>query len=294
MTIAIYGRLIKKDALPYVQQLFDLLSDRNIRYFIHKDYFPHLINNITFKKPPEFFTEKDQDIIKIIDYIFSVGGDGTLLDTITIVRDTHIPIVGINIGRLGFLASIGKDEIASCIDALEQGTISRDERTLIHLDSNIPDLFKGNNFALNEFTIHKKDSSAMITIHTYINGEFLMSYWADGLIISTPTGSTGYSLSCGGPIIFPTSENFVITPVAPHNLNIRPIIVSDASVISFEIEGRSEHFLVTLDSRFETVDASVQLAVRKENFTVILIRPNEQNFLDTLRNKLGLGVDQRN
>ena len=169
MTIAIYGRLIKKDALPYVQQLFDLLSDRNIRYFIHKDYFPHLINNITFKKPPEFFTEKDQDIIKIIDYIFSVGGDGTLLDTITIVRDTHIPIVGINIGRLGFLASIGKDEIASCIDALEQGTISRDERTLIHLDSNIPDLFKGNNFALNEFTIHKKDSSAELSFLWIVN-----------------------------------------------------------------------------------------------------------------------------
>ncbi len=294
MTIAIYGRLIKKDALPYVQQLIDLLYARGIRFFIHESYYPHLINNIQFNRTPELFSETNLNIAKEIDYIFSVGGDGTLLDTITIVKDSNIPIVGINIGRLGFLASIGKDEIAECIDALERGTITRDERTLVHLDSNIPGLFNGDNYALNEFTIHKKDSSAMIIIHTFINGEFLMSYWADGLIISTPTGSTGYSLSCGGPIIFPTSENFVITPVAPHNLNIRPIVVSDQSVVSFEIEGRSEHFLVTLDSRFESVDASVQLAVRKENFTVTLVRPYEQNFLDTLRNKLGLGRDERN
>lgn len=294
MTIAIYGRLIRKDAIPFVQQLFDLLYLHQIRFFIHDEYFPHLINNIQFKKTPDLFNEKDAEIVRSLDYMFSVGGDGTLLDTITIVKDSNIPIVGINLGRLGFLASIGKNEIEECIRALQQGTITRDERTLIHLDSNIPGLFSGDNFALNEFTIHKKDSSAMITIHTYINGEFLMSYWADGLIISTPTGSTGYSLSCGGPIIFPTSENFVITPVAPHNLNIRPIIVSDESVISFEIEGRSDHFLVTLDSRYESVDASVQLAVRKENFTVTLIRPYEQNFLDTLRNKLGLGYDQRN
>ena len=294
MQVAIYGRLIKKDALPYVQQLFDLLYARNINFLIHEEYYPHLVNNIQFKVQPEIFYEKEKEKIKSIDFMFSVGGDGTLLDTITIVKDTKVPIVGINIGRLGFLASVGKDGIEDIVDALEQGTFSLDERSLIHLDSNIPDLFGGDNFALNEFTIHKKDSSAMITIHTFINGEFLMSYWADGLIVSTPTGSTGYSLSCGGPIIFPTSENFVITPVAPHNLNIRPIVVSDESVISFEIEGRSEHFLVTLDSRYESVDASVQIAVRKENFTVALIRPNEQNFLDTLRNKLGLGVDQRN
>ncbi|HMU69678.1 MAG TPA: NAD kinase [Chitinophagales bacterium] len=294
MHIAIYGRLIKKDALPYVQQMFNVLHERNIHVYIHESYFPHLVNNIQFKSEPVLFNEKNMAVIARIDYIFSVGGDGTLLDTITIVRDTNIPIVGINIGRLGFLANIGKDEIISLINALETDAVTRDVRTLVHLDSNRPDLFEGDAFALNEFTIHKKDSSAMIVIHTYINGEFLMSYWADGLIVSTPTGSTGYSLSCGGPIIFPTSENFVITPVAPHNLNIRPIVVSDSSVISFEIEGRSDQFLVTLDSRYESVDASVQLAVRKENFTVTLVRPHEQNFLDTLRNKLSLGLDQRN
>jgi len=293
MKIAVYGRLVQKDALPYVQQLFDLLTEKKIRFFIHENYYPHLVNRIRFSQEPELFNEKNKELIKSIDYMVSVGGDGTLLDTVTIVKDTNIPILGINIGRLGFLASIGKDEISASIAALETGTYTSDERTLVHLDSNI-DLFNGGNYALNEFTIHKKDSSAMITIHTYINGEFMMSYWADGLIVATPTGSTGYSLSCGGPIIFPASGNFVITPVAPHNLNIRPIVVSDESVISFEIEGRSDHFLVTLDSRFVTVDASVQLAVRKENFTVRLLRFQEQNFLDTLRNKLGLGYDQRN
>ncbi|MFI5172966.1 MAG: NAD(+)/NADH kinase, partial [Chitinophagales bacterium] len=193
MNIGIYGRLVKEDALPYVQQLINLLYDRNITFFIHEDYFPRL-KNIQFRSQPELFGENNKNLITKIDYIFSVGGDGTLLDTITIVKDSNIPIVGINIGRLGFLASIGKDEIESAITALQLGTYSRDERTLIHLDSNVPGLFGGDNFALNEFTIHKKDSSAMITIHTYINGEFLMSYWADGLIISTPTGSTGYSL----------------------------------------------------------------------------------------------------
>ncbi|MEZ5014370.1 MAG: NAD kinase [Chitinophagales bacterium] len=294
MKIAVYGRLIKKSDIPYIQHLFDLLQERHIDYFIYDAYYAHLINNIKFAGTPAVFGDTDSALIRSFDYMFSLGGDGTLLDTVTIVKDSNIPIIGINIGRLGFLASIGKDEIRECIHALEIGSYSRDERSLLHLDSNIPGLFDGDNYALNEFTIHKKDSSAMITIRTYINGEFLMSYWADGLIISTPTGSTGYSLSCGGPIIFPSSGNFVITPVAPHNLNIRPIVVSDASVVSFEIEGRSDHFLITLDSRFETVDSNVQLAVRKEDFTISLLRLNEQNFLDTLRNKLGLGYDQRN
>jgi len=294
MQVGIYGRLIKKEALPSVQQMFDVLYERKVQFYIHEAYYPHLVNNIQFKGEPALFNTDNHAVIEKLDYIFSVGGDGTLLDAVTLVRDTNIPIVGINIGRLGFLANVGKEEIVTTIDALDKGAFTRDVRTLIHLDSNLPHLFGGDVFALNEFTIHKKDSSAMIVIHTFINGEFLMSYWADGLIVSTPTGSTGYSLSCGGPIVFPGSGNFVITPVAPHNLNIRPIVVSDTSVISFEIEGRSEHFLVTLDSRFETVDASIQLAVRKEQFTVTLIRPNEKNFLDTLRNKLSLGLDQRN
>ncbi|MFN0276257.1 MAG: NAD kinase [Chitinophagales bacterium] len=293
MKIAIYGRLIQKNTIPSVQELIDTLHNRNIEYVIYDGFYPHLINNITFPSSPKLFSKEDNQVTLGIDFVFSLGGDGTILDTVSIVKDSHIPIVGINIGRLGFLATIGKDEIQSCITALENNTYTTEERTLLHLDSNV-NLFNGNNYALNDVTIHKKDSSSMITIHVYINGEFMMSYWADGLIVSTPTGSTGYSLSCGGPIIFPSSGNFVLTPVAPHNLNIRPIVVSDASVISFEVEGRSEHFLVSLDSKSETINSSIQLAVRKENFTVSLLRLHESNFLDTLRNKLGLGVDKRN
>lgn len=293
MKLAIYGRLINKEAIPSAQQLFDLLYKRKIDFLIYEDYYPHLVNNIKFDHTPETFSRSNPEIIREIDYLISLGGDGTLLDTVTIVKDSNIPVLGINIGRLGFLAGIGKDEIELCINSLERGTYTPDKRSLIHVDCN-KDIFGAHPYGLNDFTIHKKDSSAMITIHTYINGEFMMSYWADGLIVSTPTGSTGYSLSCGGPIIFPSSSNFVLTPVAPHNLNIRPIVVSDESVISFEIEGRSENFLVTLDSRFRTIDNSVQLAVRKEKFSITLLRLNEQNFLDTLRGKLGLGYDKRN
>jgi NAD+ kinase len=236
---------------------------------------------------------KHADLGEDFDYMISVGGDGTMLDTLTYVRNSNIPLLGINTGRLGFLASTAKDDIHRAVAALRNKTYRVDKRTLLHLDSNKP-LFGGVNYALNEFSIHKKDTSSMITIHTYINGELLNSYWADGLIIATPTGSTGYSLSCGGPIIFPSSENFVITPVAPHNLNVRPIIVSNDSVLSFEVEGRNESFLCTLDSRYETIDSTFQLAVRKEEFTINLLRINDDNYLNTIRTKLGWGADQRN
>ena len=278
MRIAVYGRLIHKEAIPYVQELFDLLTERKIDFYIYEKYYNHLYNNISFKHTPKTFSSIDTKGQHNTDYMLSLGGDGTLLDTITLVQDSNIPILGINIGRLGFLASISKDEIRACIDALENRSYTPDPRSLIHVDSNV-NLFKGHPYGLNEFTIHKQDSSAMITIHTYINGAFMMSYWADGLIISTPTGSTGYSLSCGGPIIFPASASFVITPVAPHNLNIRPLVVSDDSIISFEIEGRSEKFLASLDSRHETINSSIQLAVRKESFQVSQQLPNSQEYL---------------
>jgi len=208
------------------------------------------------------------------------------------VRDQNIPVIGINIGRLGFLANIGKDEIEPAIDAIQDGSYVIDKRSMIEIESNKP-LFGDLKYALNDATIHKKDTSAMIIIHTYINGEFLNSYFADGLIVATPTGSTGYSLSCGGPIVIPTSENFVITPIAPHNLNVRPIVVSDSSVISFEIEGRYEQFYCTLDSRTESIDTSYQLAVKKSSATLSLLRLSDHHFLETLRNKLMWGADVR-
>jgi NAD+ kinase len=225
--------------------------------------------------------------------MISLGGDGTMLDTVTLVQDSGIPVLGINYGRLGFLANIGKEEIQGVIEAIADRKYVLDKRTLIHLDANLP-LFGKSPYALNEFTIHKKDSSPMIKIHTYLNGEFLNTYWSDGIIVATPTGSTGYSLSCGGPVVFPDSSSFVITPVSPHNLNIRPIIVPDNNIISFELEGRTDGFLCTLDSRKEIIGKEVQLAVKKETFDINLIRLNENNFLQTLRSKLSWGYDKRN
>ena len=225
--------------------------------------------------------------------MISLGGDGTLLDTVTFIANREIPVIGVNYGRLGFLANIGKEEIVSTVRSLHQRTFLIDQRTLVHLDANLP-LFGGVAFGLNEFAIHKKDASPMIKIHTYLNGEFLNTYWADGLIVATPTGSTGYSLSCNGPVLFPDSKSFVITPVSPHNLNVRPIVVPDTSVISFEVEGRTDGFLCTLDSRREIAPIETLVAVRKETFTIGLVRLNENNFLQTLRNKLSWGLDKRN
>src|SRR6478752_7615575 len=205
----------------------------------------------------------------------------------------HMPIMGINFGRLGFLASIGKKEMMIAVQALLRGTYVIDKRALIHLDSNIP-LFNDMPFGLNEFAFHKTDTPPMIKIHTYLNGEFLNTYWADGVIVATPTGSTGYSLRCDGPVVFPESGSFVITPVAPHNLNVRPIVVPDNNIISFEIESRSDQAICFLDSRREIISKDVQLAVRKESFMLSLIRLNENNFLQTLRNKLTWGLDKRN
>jgi len=225
--------------------------------------------------------------------MISMGGDGTLLDTVTLIRDKNIPVLGINFGRLGFLASLGKEDLSSAVKALVDRTFVAEKRTLIHLESEVP-LFGETPYALNEFAIHKRDTSPMIKIHTYLNGEFLNTYWADGLIVSTPTGSTGYSLSCNGPVVFPESGSFVITPVAPHNLNVRPIVVPDNNIISFEVEGRTEQFICALDSRREIVDRNIQIAVKKENFTISLVRLNENNFLQTLRKKLAWGFDTRN
>jgi NAD+ kinase len=216
-----------------------------------------------------------------------------MLDAVTLVKNTGIPLLGVNFGRLGFLANINKEELTQAVDAILNRTYVIDKRTLVHIDANIP-LFTDAPFALNEFAIHKRDTSPMIKIHTYLNGEFLNSYWADGLIVATPTGSTGYNMSCNGPILFPDSSSFVITPVAPHNLNVRSLVVPDNNIISFEIEGRTEEFICAMDARKEIVKKDIQLAVKKENFHIHLMRLNENSFLSTLRNKLTWGMDKRN
>jgi NAD+ kinase len=292
MKVAIYSRAIEYEQQSGVQRLFDELIRQHLQPVIHQPFLEKIGPVFVLPSNVETFRES-ADLDDSIEFLISLGGDGTLLDTVWLVRDKNIPVLGINFGRLGFLASIGKEALTSAVTALANRTFVVDKRSLIHLDANRP-LFGDVPYGLNEFAIHKTDTSPMIKIHTYLNGEFLNTYWADGLIVATPTGSTGYSLSCEGPVVFPESASFVITPVAPHNLNVRPIVVPDDNIISFEVEGRAENFICALDSRKEIVDKQVQLAVRKESFTLSLIRLNENNFLQTLRNKLSWGLDTRN
>ncbi len=292
MLVALYNRTFEEQDVLIIQHIVKLLQEHGLQMVFYKDFYERAEPHLQLKETPKLFSSK-YDLPKNTDMLFSLGGDGTMLDTVSFVGSSNIPLIGINLGRLGFLAVIPEEEVEQAILSLVRGSYTLEQRTLLHLDSNLP-LFDGDTFALNEFTLHRKDSSSMIKIHTYLNGEFLNTYWADGLIVSTPTGSTGYSLSCGGPVVFPQASSFVITPVAPHNLNTRPIIVPDDNVISFEIEGRAEQFLCTLDARTETIDSNIQLAVKKEAFTISLVRPDEHNFLKTLRQKLYWGVDRRN
>jgi NAD+ kinase len=292
MLVALYNRTFNPEDAPTLLRILKLLEQNKLQMVFYKEFYERLQPYMQFACTPRLFTGK-KDLPPNTDMLFSLGGDGTMLDAVCFVGNTNIPLIGVNLGRLGFLAAILEEEVEDAVLSLVKGSYTLEKRSLLHLDSNIP-LFDGAPFALNEFTIHRQDTSSMIKIHTYLNGEFLNTYWADGLIVATPTGSTGYSLSCGGPVVFPQTSSFVITPVAPHNLNTRPIVVPDDNVISFEIEGRTEQFLCTLDARTETIRSNVQLAVKKERFQVSLVRPDEHNFLKTLRHKLYWGIDKRN
>lgn len=293
MQVVIYSKLAKEKDLPHIQRLFDALHEEEITAYVYGPYLDQLKGHIQFPGHVGVFEGYVDFSIKKFDFFIALGGDGTILNAVTLVRDAPVPIVGINLGRLGFLASIEKRRIPEAIASLKKGRYTITERGLIYLESNLP-LFGDIRFALNDCTLLKRDTSSMITIHTFINGAYLNSYWADGIIVATPTGSTGYSLSCGGPIIFPDSGNFVITPVAPHNLNVRPVVISDDAVISFEVEGRAENFLCTLDSRFETITSAHHLAVRKNDFSVKIVQLQDYGFLETIRDKLTWGIDSRN
>lgn len=292
MKVAIYSRVMDWDHRMEVQQLLHELAKQKMQLIIYRPYYEQVISGIPMPEGTRTFNDAG-DLDSSIEFLVSLGGDGTLLDTVALVRDKNIPVLGINFGRLGFLASIGKEDLTTAVQALVKRSFVIDKRSLVHLDAS-EELFGNVPYALNEFAIHKTDVSPMIKIHTYLNGEFLNTYWADGLIVSTPTGSTGYSLSCNGPIVFPESGSFVITPVAPHNLNVRSIVVPDDNIISFEVEGRVDDFICALDSRRQLVNKTVQLAVKREAFTMSLVRLNENNFLQTLRSKLMWGLDTRN
>lgn len=289
MKVAIYSRGLDHDLKAQLIILLNTLQKHDINILL----LDSLAYNLEIDAKGISLFSHSRELDKTVDCLISLGGDGTILDAVTLVSDKNIPILGINFGRLGFLAGIGKEEVALAVDALVSGTYVIDKRTLIHLDASIP-LFGDAPFALNEFAIHKRDTSPMIKVHTYLNGEFLNTYWSDGVIVATPTGSTGYNMSCNGPIVFPESSSFVITPVAPHNLNVRPIVVPDSNVISFEIEGRADQIICAMDARREIVEKDIQLAVKREQFTISLLRLSENNFLSTLRTKLTWGLDKRN
>lgn len=292
MKVAVYARHINDKIIPALESIITQLNELGNDIFLFGPLYNAIKNKKELTKNIYIFSTAS-DIAGKIDCLFSVGGDGTILDTLTLVKDSGIPVLGINTGRLGFLSNVLPENIPAAVESMVKGHYSLDKRAMIKLETD-KKVFGDVNYALNELTIHKKDSSSMIIIHTYLNGEYLNSYWADGLIIGTPTGSTGYSLSCGGPVIAPYSGNFVITPIAPHNLNVRPIVVSDKNVISIEVEARNPYFLASLDARSVTIDSSVQLAVRREDFTFNLVRFDNENFLQTLRNKLNWGLDTRN
>lgn len=300
MKVAICGRKEKSNAsAEALSALLLKLKKEGIEAMVYEPFWKtheHAIRQI--HKGSKFKDEKvfheHNDIKGKAEFLFSIGGDGSLLETLTLVKDSEIPVLGINTGRLGFLTGVSEmSGIEPAVDALVRKNYSLDKRTLLELFVK-GKYFSGCPFALNEIAVQKTDYPSMITIHAFVNDKFLNSYWADGLIVSTPTGSTAYSLSCGGPIVMPDSDNLVITPIAPHNLNVRPVIISSSDTVTLMVEGRSKKFLVSLDSRSQIVSPQVKLKIKKADFSLHLVKLQSHDFLSTLRNKLMWGADKRN
>lgn len=291
--ILLYGQTVKLTDTGIIKALLQKLEDSPLDYYIFDGYKLSLNEASIEYKDRSAINTKDDLETNAIDLIITLGGDGTILKATNLVQDLDIPIMGINMGRLGFLANIEKSKILSAVDTIIAGDFFTEERSMLSLQSNLP-LFEDMPFALNDFTVHKRDTSSMITITVMVDDKYLNSYWADGLIFSTPTGSTGYSLSCGGPIISPDSGNIVITPIAPHNLNVRPIVISNDAEISVRVEGRSENFLCTMDSRYETITAEHKITLTKCPFRTKLAHLNGTDFMQTIREKMLWGLDKRN
>jgi len=291
MTIAIYSRSSNHNHSNYIEDIYRLLKEEGVDLIIFEPYYQFIKKTYQFNLSLETFSNSEELILKA-SYVISLGGDGTLLETIDLVKKSGVPLLGVNTGRLGFLASVNTNDLKKSIQLLLKEKFTLDKRELIEI-SGCNNCFGEVNYALNEFTIHKKDSSAMINIDTYIDGVFLNSYFADGLIVATPTGSTAYSLSCGGPIMIPDSDNFIITPIAPHNLTVRPIVISNNKQISFKVSGRSDNFNISLDSRNAQVPTGSEITIKKADFRLNLIALEGQHFFTTLRNKMMWGIDKR-
>ena len=292
MKIAIYGKRFDKSFNKSIIELFEVLNKNNVEITVYRPLYEFIINKTQQTPEINSYFSNHNDFQKDVDFILSLGGDGVILETVSFVRDYGIPIVGINTGRLGFLSHISRDEIPDLLEAILNNNYSIEQRALIKLDCEI-EVFDGFPYALNEVVIHKKDST-MISIHAYLNEEFINSYWADGLIVSTPTGSTAYSLSVGGPIVIPNSRNFIVSPIAPHNLTVRPMVIPDHNKIALKVNGRSSMYLASMDNRSELLDTSVELKLKRADFTIKILNLKNHSFYGTLRNKLMWGVDKRN
>ena len=290
MKVAIYGRALSRENTLKVIPLIHSLLEEGFHPVFHESFLDSLMAQEAFflQFKSNTFTKLDSSY----NFVFSLGGDGTLLDTLNYVAKLEIPVLGFNFGRLGFLTGSNKDDFKSTFLQLKAKSYHLEKRTLLNIDVS-PEL-SISKLALNELTIIRKDTSSMINVEAYINGKFLNNYWADGLIVATATGSTGYSLSCGGPIVFPDASNFVITPIAPHNLNVRPLVVSDESEIELRLKNSSEHAILTVDSNMQTIDPVHKIAIKKAEFRFQLVRLEGDYFTDTIRNKLNWGMDKRN
>jgi len=291
MKIAVYSQYYDGKSTEHFEQLLEVLLEKEVSIFIESEFYSRLALPLLEDKRLQTFTALDESF----DLLISVGGDGTILRAVTYLRDFSIPIVGINTGRLGFLATIQVNEVELAITEILKGNYKISERSLITVET-IPETpsFKQINFALNEISISRKNTTSMISVDTHLDGEYLTSYWSDGLIISTPTGSTGYSLSCGGPVITPDTESLVLTPIAPHNLNARPLVIPDDTVIQLKVNGREDNYLISLDSRIATLSNDTIVTIKKANFKIKMLQVLNESFIDTLRKKLLWGEDRRN
>lgn len=287
MKAAIYSQKRDLDTFLYLSKFISELETRGVESVLHNE----MSIDLQFSKIFETFSTKEDLREKKIDLFFTFGGDGTIVNSLTFIEDLEIPVVGVNTGRLGFLASFTKDGIFKELDTIIQGNVQTSRRSVIEVISPKGDFSP---FALNDVTISRKETTSMITVDSYINNEFLNIFWGDGVIISTPTGSTAYSLSCGGPIISPNNDNFVITPIAPHNLNVRPLVVNDNVKIKFKVESRVSQFSLSLDSRIIHIETNNEVVVKKADFQILLVQPKDLSFYETIRQKLLWGKDKRN
>lgn len=293
MKVAIFGKYITKDFKPVIVEIFERLQSHQVKVSIFEPFYNNIVSEAGCSLSDcEFFNRPDESPEKI-NFLITIGGDGTFLESMIFLKSSNVPVIGLNLGRLGYLANVGRDEIARAFDSIFAGNYNIEKRSLLRLESSV-NLFEGFNFALNEVTVQKSDSS-LITIDTYINDDFVNTYWTDGLIIATPTGSTAYSLSVGGPIVVPGSRNFIIAPIASHNLSVRPIVVPDDVIIKMVVSVRNNNFLVTADNRTQQIDDKYcELFVRKSKFTLQMVKLPFNNYFSTLRNKLMWGADKRN